>query len=263
MLTRLTEAVRAEDADQILVTGDLVQIGLPGEIEAAAEWLAELGPPERVRLVPGNHDAYAADSWAALARSWNPYLGIGDGLTAAAAEAAFPTRRSVGHDAGGVTVIGLSSASPSPLFMAYGALGADQRARLDAMLCDAAGFRCLLLHHPPLPAMTSRRKGLRDAAALQALLTRHGAHLLLHGHVHRNAGSAGPGDLRVFGTASASSAGGKGQAAYRRFDVEADPEGDGWSVSMHLLEVTTGQVREAAHERWRAPFIPPTRPAAG
>lgn len=39
MLSRLIEAVRAENAAQWLVTGDLAQIGMPGEIAAAADWL--------------------------------------------------------------------------------------------------------------------------------------------------------------------------------------------------------------------------------
>ena len=46
----------------MLVTGDLVHIGLEQEMSEAAQWLRSLGPPEKVILVPGNHDNYAADS---------------------------------------------------------------------------------------------------------------------------------------------------------------------------------------------------------
>ncbi|MGA9572522.1 MAG: metallophosphoesterase, partial [Lysobacterales bacterium] len=62
VLDRLVESVRAENADQILLTGDLVQIGLASEISQAAEWLSGLGSPGQIMLVPGNHDIYAAGS---------------------------------------------------------------------------------------------------------------------------------------------------------------------------------------------------------
>ncbi len=272
VLARLTEAVHGESADQIVVTGDLVQIGLPAEIEAAAGWLAQLGPPRQVMLVPGNHDAYAADSWDAVARAWAPYLGIGsDGngqlpdppgtgrVADAASHAGFPVRRDLAVGGTRVVLFGLSSARPSGPFMADGSLGAGQLHRLEQGLGEVEGFRCLLLHHPPLTGMTSRRKSLRDAPALEALLHRQRADLVLHGHVHRNLDYQGPAAVRVFGTASASSAGGRGQSAYRCFDIE--PDGAGWAVSMRLLEVSETGPREIGQARWRTPFSPASLPA--
>ena len=244
MLERLTEAVRAEASVQILVTGDLVHVGLPAEIDIAARWLEALGPPERVMLVPGNHDVYARDSWPALARAWQPYLA---GPEAVDGEQPFPLRRCLAGDGGGVSLIGLSSAIPSPLFMAYGRLGARQCARLDAALAEAPGFRCVLVHHPPLPGMTHWRKGLLDAAELERVLERHGAELIVHGHVHKNVSRLGPGDCRIFGTASASSAG-RDQAAYRRFDV--NPAGDGWRVQMQLVAVGAEGCRVVEEQAW-------------
>ena len=44
------------------MTGDLVNISLPGEYAPALAWLESLGSPHDVTLVPGNHDAYV---WAA------------------------------------------------------------------------------------------------------------------------------------------------------------------------------------------------------
>jgi 3',5'-cyclic AMP phosphodiesterase CpdA len=58
-----TPAVRALATGQILVNGDQVHNRRPEEVAAAADWLDALGPPERVTLVPGNHDVYARDSW--------------------------------------------------------------------------------------------------------------------------------------------------------------------------------------------------------
>ncbi len=45
--------------------------------------------------------------------------------------------------------------------------------------------RVVLIHHPPVPGIVSRRKGLADQTAFQSLLARHGAELILHGHTHR------------------------------------------------------------------------------
>lgn len=250
VLERLVAAVHAENPVQILVTGDLVHVGLPGEIEAAASWLEALGPPGRVMLVPGNHDVYARDSWPAVARAWLPYLS-----EPYAANEVFPLRRRIDTPEGPVSLIGLSSAVPSALFMAHGRLGAGQCARFDGALAEAEGFRCVLVHHPPLPAMTSWRKGLKDAADLERVLARHGAELVLHGHVHRNVSRAGPAGARIFGTASASSGSEDAAAAYRSFDLTR--RDGGWQVQMRLMCLEAGGgCRVVGSESWTAVLKP-------
>ena len=263
VLDALTAAVLAEDPVQLLVTGDLVHIGLPGEIEAAASWLEGLGPPERVMLVPGNHDAYARDSWPAVAAAWGPYLG------GAAGHEGFPVVRRLDLDGVDVHLVGASSAVPTPLFMASGGLGRAQLEAVADALDTADGLRCLLLHHPPLPGMTSRRKGLRDAASLAAVLEQTGAELVLHGHVHRNVQRPGPGGSRVFGTASASHveggrSGDRG-ASYRVFELDAAGAARGAvSVSMRLMRVSaTGAVTRLEEETWTVPVSRRARAAAG
>ncbi|MEQ8484882.1 MAG: metallophosphoesterase [Pseudomonadales bacterium] len=241
-LDRVTAAALAEDPVQILVTGDLVHIGLPGEIEAAAGWLEALGPPQRVMLVPGNHDDYAADSRAALQASWAAYLPESD--------ADYPRLRTL--EDGGVTIslLGLSSVMPTPLFMAHGRLGPAQLGRFDRALAAADGFRCVLLHHPPLPGMASWRKGLHDASALADVLDGRGAELVLHGHVHRNVSARSPAGVPVYGTASASS--NEPPASYRRIDIGRD--GDDWVVDQRLIEVAAdGGRAEAERVVWRTP----------
>jgi hypothetical protein len=88
-----------------------------------------------------------------------------------------------------VAIIGVNSAVPTPPLVASGRLGEQQLARLGAML-DRLGradvFRLVLIHHPPLPGQAKRFRGLEDAARLEAVLSRHGAELVLHGHNHRN-----------------------------------------------------------------------------
>ncbi len=271
VLERITEAVRAENPVQLLVTGDLAHVGLPEEIEAAGRWLEALGPPEQVMLVPGNHDVYAGDSWPAVASAWGPYLApvrpgaasdgqpatASDGLPATSSDGLpatwFPLQRWLDCGERRICLVGLSSAIPSPLFMAYGKVGAAQRAQLDEMLAEADAFRCVLMHHPPLPAMTSRRKGLLDAAQVCQVLSRRGAELVLHGHVHRNVSAPGPGGARVFGTASASSGTGD-VASYRSFDVTAGAAG--WHVDMRLMTLADGGCRVAAQESWEVPVRP-------
>src|SRR4051812_12889041 len=51
VLAAIVADIHAARADHIAVTGDLVNIALPEEIENAAHWLEELGPPAQVSLV--------------------------------------------------------------------------------------------------------------------------------------------------------------------------------------------------------------------
>src|SRR5690606_17960412 len=109
-------------------------------------------------------------SWSAVARLWGPYLS-----EPYEPASPFPLRRVLERGGAVLSLIGLSSAIPSAPFMAYGRLGAEQSRRLDALLAGARGLRCVLLHHPPLPAMTHWRKGLLDAAELERVLRERGA----------------------------------------------------------------------------------------
>jgi 3',5'-cyclic AMP phosphodiesterase CpdA len=94
--------------------------------------------------------------------------------------------------------------------MAWGRVGRDQLTALAATLerlAEADLFRVVLIHHPPLPGQASRARGLIDAAGFGAVLARHGAELVLHGHNHRSmvAWGTGPaGRFPVVGAPSAS-----------------------------------------------------------
>jgi 3',5'-cyclic AMP phosphodiesterase CpdA len=88
-----------------------------------------------------------------------------------------------------IALIGLSSAVPTSLFRAGGRLGADQLDRLGPILQDLhqRGFyRIVLIHHPPVPGLTSRRRALDDDAKLKQVLEANGADLVLYGHNHRH-----------------------------------------------------------------------------
>lgn len=227
ILEQLTQAVAAESPDQVLLTGDLVHIGLEREMTEAAQWLSRLGPPEKVTLIPGNHDNYAKDSLAAMYRCWGDYLPA-EGRNKQDYTAAYPVRRE--HE--GLHLLGVNTACVTRIFSATGKLGADQQSRLSRMIKREPGdrrFQCLLIHHPPLPGMTIRRKALQDAKQLEILLEKNPPDLTLYGHIHRNREHVF-GQSRIYCTASASSV---KNASYRVFDLDQDDQG--WKCQMRLM----------------------------
>ena len=62
VMTALLRDLTERDVDHVVVTGDLPNLGLPAELAEARRWLTRVGPPARLTVVPGNHDAYAASS---------------------------------------------------------------------------------------------------------------------------------------------------------------------------------------------------------
>jgi len=252
ILDHLTAAIEAEQADQILLTGDLVHIGLESEIIEAAEWLQQLGSPEKVTLIPGNHDNYAGDSLAAMNQHWAAYLPQpAEDETADDYTAGYPVVREFDD----VRIIGLNSACTTRIFSARGQLGMGQLARLESRLTSGQAdqkFQCLLIHHPPFPKMTKRRKALLDGRRLKNLLTDLPPQLVLYGHLHRDREDIF-GHTHIYGTASASSAAG---ASYRVFDIEASESG--WNCDMRLMRLPAGSKPSAdlvitARSSWSAP----------
>ena len=74
VLDRIVADMSAQQPDHIVVTGDLANIGLPQEHVNALAWLKALGPPERVSVVPGNHDIYSRIGRDPGTRRWAPYM---------------------------------------------------------------------------------------------------------------------------------------------------------------------------------------------
>ena len=226
VLERLVTAIREESADQFVLTGDLVQIGLEEEIAEAGEWLKALAPPEQIFFVPGNHDVYASDSWGYVRKHWNFVLPP-PGATDTSRDG-YPLRREFGH----VRLVGASSALVTPPFSARGALGPEQFQRLEADLLEGrrnGQVTCLAIHHPPLPGMEKWRKALLEATALEALILRQRPAFALCGHLHHNV-TVVAGQTRVFCTASASSV---NEASFRVFDI--DPH----HIHMRLMTITS------------------------
>lgn len=230
VLEALGRDLLAHAPDHIAVTGDLVNLAWPPEYRQARLFLAGLGPPEGVTVVPGNHDLTRRLAWMDGIGQWHPWM-RGDGGGEAEA-ALFPFLRRRGE----VALIGVSSAVPTRLFSAAGRLGRAQLERVAATLAAAARerlFRVVLIHHPPVIGPGGERRALQDRSSLCAVLKRHGAELVLHGHHHvsRLAVLPGPaGPIPVLGAASASCGSGKQElAGWRLLTIER--ESTGWRLT--------------------------------
>jgi 3',5'-cyclic AMP phosphodiesterase CpdA len=240
--------VTAVAPDHIAVTGDLGIIALPGEFSQGRRYLERLGTPDRVTVVPGNHDAYVRAGIDSFLSAWREYL-TGDEPVSPA----FPFLRRRGP----VAMIGLSTAVPSPVLFATGRLGAQQLARFETLLIELGAqqcFRIVLIHHPPAGERSWLRI-LEDAAAFRAIIARHGAELILSGHDHISAvqeipGPSGPIVVAQAPSASTPFADSEGSGGYNLYRIEGRP-GD-WSCELEARIVDT---KGAVHARARRQLI--------
>jgi 3',5'-cyclic AMP phosphodiesterase CpdA len=239
----LVDDVARLQPDHVVVTGDLVNLSLTSEFRLARQLLERLDlPPSRVTLVPGNHDVYTVDAWlsGAFQREFAPYLTSDDGGTG------YPVVRVRDE----LALIGISTARPSPVPFADGRIGRAQLERVERALERLASrFRLVLLHHPPVDNRHALLRALRDRRALQAVLRRAGAELVLHGHEHRDlrAVVAGPtGPIPVIGVASGSYSDPRPDRR-ARYNVYELREGRLAAIERRLLGVDL--------EGGRAPFV--------
>lgn len=241
----LIKDLQAQHPDHVAVTGDLVNIALPDEILAAAAWLRSIGAPDRVTMVPGNHDAYVASALPQFDRAWGDFM-VGDAHSHAGR---FPFLRRRGP----LALIGVSSAVPTAPLMATGRIGEQQLAALEALLArlDDDCFRILMVHHP----LTSKRRYARmiDAERLAGVLRHHGVDLVLHGHDHRNTVIFTDGPKRpipVVGVSSASIAPGGHRASAGYHLIAVSRDNDGWRAEMTTRAITgNGSFAEIRRQR--------------
>ena len=222
---RIVADIKAMKPDFIAMTGDLVNFSLEQEFEKAAQWLADLGPPALVGVIPGNHEAMVRGFEARMMRHWAAYCSGDDG------QPGFPWLRRRGD----VALIGLSSAIATPPFMATGRVGGEQLSALSRHLAVAGRdglCRVVLIHHPPT-SITRRRKALTDRAALCEVIAREGAELVLHGHTHRADLSwidTAAGRVPVIGAPACGMKPGKGHSAAAWPRLEISCEGPAWRL---------------------------------
>jgi Icc protein len=168
-LTAAVEHLNSLDPapDLVLMTGDLVNNGLPDEYARLAELIAPLRVP--YVLVPGNHD----DPLALRARfpdqPWEPGASMLRGVVET------PLLR----------LVLLDSVVPGE---PGGRVGNEQLAWLDGALADASRPTIVAVHHPPFATGIEHMDamGLADAAALAEVIVRHPqVEAVVCGHLHR------------------------------------------------------------------------------
>jgi len=219
VLAAVIADLKAQTPDHIAVTGDLVNLSLSNEFARARAWLEGLSPPEGATFVPGNHDAYVRGAADHASRDWANYMRGDNGEP-------FPFIRRRDN----VALIGVSSALPTLPLAATGEVGAEQLTRLGDLLASLAQenlFRVVLIHHPPVSGVNRFRR-LRDAPALRDLLRKHGADLVLHGHLHETSliWITGPREsIPCIGAPSASAASGHHDepAGYNLIEIDGEP----------------------------------------
>ena len=236
VLDALVADLAARKPAHISCTGDLLNIGLASECPLAHALLARLGAPDDVSLVPGNHDAYVAESVRLFTRQFAPYM-----TSDAGRFEGFPFVRLRGP----IALIGLSSGVPTLPFSARGTLGREQRQRLEQILRVLGSqnlARVIMIHHPPHEGGAGFGRGLTDAVGFESALEREGAELVIHGHNHVTsvAHLKGPrGLIPVVGVPSASAAGGtpSHRAGYHLFDFDMTEQG----ISVSARQIAFGE----------------------
>lgn len=171
MLARAVQEILRQPQlpDAMVVTGDLVDAGLPDEYAHLRSLLAPLPMP--YYLLPGNHDDRAALRAAfpdhAYLRQWEPFVqyAIED----------WPLR-----------IVALDTVIPGE---AGGRVDEERLAWLDAVLSlQTAKPTVVVMHHPPFPTLIEHMDqiGLEGGEALARIVARHPqVERVLCGHLHR------------------------------------------------------------------------------
>lgn len=263
LLTILRQDLQSSKSDHCVISGDLTHLGLPEEFVKARTFLDTLGSPAQVMVLAGNHDTYIKSAWHQTFAHWFAYM-RGDQPSAIddidQLEQLYPVVRLRGS----VALIGVNTALPTAPFLASGTIGSVQMEKLEQCLAALDGrnlFRVLVLHHPPVQGIVSKRKCLTDMAALHQLLARHRVHLILFGHAHVGVNTqlnTALGPIPVQGVPSASAIIGnrQHQAAYFLYDIR-EASGQVWHLSIRERCYLAKQncFVDVSIKEWRLPAI--------
>jgi 3',5'-cyclic AMP phosphodiesterase CpdA len=178
-LAGVVEHVVSLEPDHVLITGDISTTALPKEFRAALQALAPLlADPEKVTVLPGNHDRYS--SGAVRSRLFEEWFG------AYAPQETYPWLRWLDEE---TAILGLDPTRHH--ISAKGYLPPNQLAQARALAADAEHRppRLIVACHYPLfapPAyfLELKFKCLANAAEVAEWLSAIGPHLFCCGHVH-------------------------------------------------------------------------------
>jgi hypothetical protein len=167
------------EPDHILITGDIATTALASEFREAKRVLAPLlSDPERVSMVPGNHDRTTRRSY--WSRRFESVFG------AYMPSPTFPWLRQLDSETG---ILGLDPTRP--WFSGYGLLGEEQMRAARAITSDPdrRPRRLIVACHYPVaaPVLYQRElfnKRMSNDTAVRAWLAGIGPHLYCCGHVH-------------------------------------------------------------------------------
>lgn len=256
VVQKMLDELRRSKPDHVVLTGDLTNLALPSEFARVRAMLEALElPPERLSVVPGNHDLYTRG--AARAQRFLEYLGpwVRSDLDLHVAHEAgpFPFVH-LRHD---VALVGLATAVPRLPLVSSGRAGAaqlDALARAFAHPEVRARAVVLLSHHPLLDPRSLRARlarGFAEGARVRSLFSSDRPALALHGHLHERAWRelAQPtgAPLHSLGATSASllHADPHRQAGFNVYDVDA-----------RGLHSAHARVYDAERDRWEDQELP-------
>lgn len=167
------EAVKREQPDAIIMTGDLTMRARTAEFEAAAEWLESLGRPVTVEV--GNHDLPLYNLFARFVRPYKRYKRL---------------ERMIERplEIEGVAIVPLKTTARFQFRWDWskGYVGPKALARTLKLIDRVPkGNLIFIAAHHPLVDVGTKSSGETDggAAALDAVVAA-GAHAVLSGHVH-------------------------------------------------------------------------------
>jgi 3',5'-cyclic AMP phosphodiesterase CpdA len=172
---------RLSGIDHLVITGDLTEDGHPAQFEVLAELLADSRiAPERITIVPGNHDAYTdgeafADAMRGPLKAYAP-----------------TSRTGVPLRFRDVTIVPVSTAFFQSPLRSAGQIADDELRALAAVASDeghAGRPLVFAMHHPPgrhfLP-IVQWIDGFLGHGALSALFERCPKLHVIHGHTHHH-----------------------------------------------------------------------------
>jgi len=218
--------------DHTVVTGDLINIALPKEIENASSFLKALGPPKDITAVCGNHDAYVPGALSKVFPAWQMYLRGDDSHLSSVSD--YPLLRKRGE----VSIIACNSAGASAPFLAVGYFREKQAERLAEILEQTRGTcRVILIHHPPVRGATHWHKRLIGLERFQRVVRKVGAELILHGHTHLDTvnqieGRDGKVPVVCVPAAGNSPGGPKPAGRYNLYRIERGAKGTDWRIEL-------------------------------
>jgi 3',5'-cyclic AMP phosphodiesterase CpdA len=180
-LKRSLDTAKRVGATHFILSGDLTEIGSPGEYETLAEVLHDSGiKPDRMTLVPGNHDLYSsADAWR-----W----ALEGPLKAFAPTSAREPGRVL--DVAGASILPIDACFHQPVTRSAGWLPDETMDAIERRAADPALAKrplVLVQHHPPFVRKTSALHwldGLVGARRLMVMLETFRHLWVLHGHLH-------------------------------------------------------------------------------